>query len=196
MKDPPIRALYVSANNPAVTCPEVAQGAEGPGARGPVHRGARSLHDRHREVRRHRAAGGELSRDRRSLSRLWRLLDAVGPAGGQAARRGALELRRGPGARQAHGARATRSSASRRRTRPRSCSRARPALPPPPIRPSCSPASRSTSRMPSTASNSGRRRASSSSIPSSSPSRASRPCPTGTRIRSKWPKPPSGRCAC
>ena len=30
MKDPPIRALYVSANNPAVTCPEVAQGAEGP----------------------------------------------------------------------------------------------------------------------------------------------------------------------
>ncbi len=23
MKDPPIRALYVSANNPAVTCPEV-----------------------------------------------------------------------------------------------------------------------------------------------------------------------------
>ena len=35
----------------------------------------------------------------------------------------------------------------RRRMRPRSCSRARPALPPPPIRPSCSPASRSTSRI-------------------------------------------------
>ena len=48
-------------------------------ARGPVHRGARSLHDRHGEVRRHRAAGGELSRDRRSLPRLRRLLDAVGP---------------------------------------------------------------------------------------------------------------------
>ena len=23
MKDPPIRAIYISANNPAVTCPEV-----------------------------------------------------------------------------------------------------------------------------------------------------------------------------
>ena len=189
------RALRVG-QQPGGDLPRGPQGAEGPFARGPVHRGARSLHDRHGEVRRHRAAGGELPRDRRSLSRLRRLLDAVGPAGRQAAGRGAVELRRGPGARQAHGPQRRDLQPRSRRTRPRSCSRARPALPPPPIRPSCSPASRSTSSIPSTASRSRRRRASSSSIPSSSPSRASRRCPTGTRIRSKWPKPPSGRCAC
>jgi anaerobic selenocysteine-containing dehydrogenase len=48
MSDPPIRALYISANNPAVTCPEAHKVRKGL-ARGPVHRGARSLHDRHRE---------------------------------------------------------------------------------------------------------------------------------------------------
>ena len=50
MKDPPIRALYMSANNPAVTCPEVHKVQQGPFTRGPLHRGARSLHDRHREA--------------------------------------------------------------------------------------------------------------------------------------------------
>ena len=44
-------------------------------------------------LRRHRAAGGDLSRDRRSLPRLRHLLDAVGPAGRAAAGRGVVQLR-------------------------------------------------------------------------------------------------------
>ena len=196
MKDPPIRALYVAANNPAVTCPEVAQGAEGPVARGPVHRGARSLPDRHRELRRHRAAGGDLSRDRGSLPRLRRLLDAVGPAGRQAAGRGAVELRRGAGARQAHGA-------HRRGLQPRAAGCGQGAV-----------QGRDRTRRRRRSGQAVRRRADPHRARLQRPAvqdavgqarvlfRAARQagrlarCPTGTRIRSKWPRPPSGRCAC
>ena len=123
------RALHLGQQSGG-DLPRGPQGAEGAGARGPVHRGARSLHDRHREVRRHRAAGGELSRDRRSLSRLWRLLDAVGPAGRQAAGRSPLQLRRGAGARPAHGPHGQDLHARAAGRRDASCSRARPGRPP------------------------------------------------------------------
>ena len=103
MNDPPIRALFVAANNPVVTCPGSAQGAEGSDARGPVHGGARPVHDRHRALRRHRAAGRELPRDRRSLPCLWRLLDAVGPEGRRARRRSTLQLPCRAEPRPAHG---------------------------------------------------------------------------------------------
>ena len=96
------RALHLG-QQPGRDLPRSPQGAEGPLARGPVHRRARPVHDRHGEVRRHRAAGDDLSRDRRPLPCLRRLLDAVGPSGGEARGRGALQLRRGAGAGAAHG---------------------------------------------------------------------------------------------
>ena len=196
MKDPPIRALYVSANNPVVTCPEVHKVQKGllrEDLFTVVHDPFMTDTAKYADIVLPAANYLETDDLYRAYGAYWM---QWGRAGGQAAGRGAVELRRGAGARQAHGAQRRDLQPRSRRTRPRSCSRARPALPPPPIRPSCSPASRSTSSIPSTASRSRRRRASSSSIPSSSPSRASRPCPTGTRIRPKWPKPPSGRCAC
>jgi hypothetical protein len=58
------------------------------------------------------------------------------------------------------------------------------------------PACRRTSRTTGRASPSRRRRASWSSIPSSSPSRACRRFPTGSPIRSRKQTPRSGRCAC
>ena len=77
MSDPPLRGLLICANNPAVTCPDAADGARRPGARGPVHRRARPVHDRHGALCRYRAAGGDLPGDRGFLPRLRRLLHAV-----------------------------------------------------------------------------------------------------------------------
>ena len=90
-KDPPIRALFIAANNPAVTCPDTGEDASRPGARGPVHRGARSVHVGHRALCRHRAAGGDLSGDRGFLPRLRHLLHAIQPPRGGAAGRGVVE---------------------------------------------------------------------------------------------------------
>ena len=61
------------------------------GARGPVHRRARPVHDRDRALRRYRAAGDDLSGNRGFLPQLRHLLHAVWTASGGAARRGLVE---------------------------------------------------------------------------------------------------------
>ena len=77
MNDPPIRALFVAANNPAVTCPDA----------GKVRQGLMRedlftvVHDPFmtddRALRRYRAAGDDLSRNRGFLPRLRHLLPAI-----------------------------------------------------------------------------------------------------------------------
>ena len=53
---PPVQALYVYNSNPAAVCPDQSARARGTAARGPVHRRPRAVPDRHRRLRRHRAA--------------------------------------------------------------------------------------------------------------------------------------------
>ena len=55
--DPPIRSLYVFNANPASSTPNAGRIVEGLQPRGPVHRRSRAVPDRHRPVRRPRAAG-------------------------------------------------------------------------------------------------------------------------------------------
>ena len=76
--------------------PGSGQDAPRSGTRGPLHRRARPLPVGDRALRRHRAAGGDLSRDRGFLPRLRLLLHAVRPPRRGAVRRSPLE--RGGGA--------------------------------------------------------------------------------------------------
>ena len=98
MRDPPIRALFVSANNPAVTCPDAADRPPGAHARGSLHGRPRPVPHRHRALRGSGAAGDDLSRDGGPLPGLRRLLRAVRPAGGAAPGRGLVERPARPGA--------------------------------------------------------------------------------------------------
>ena len=59
---PPVRALYVYNSNPAAVAPGLEQGDRRLCARGPVHGRARAVPDRHRRLRRHRAAGDDAAR--------------------------------------------------------------------------------------------------------------------------------------
>ena len=102
-KDPPIRALFIAANNPAVTCPDTAKTRRGL-AREDLFT---VVHDPFltvdRALCRHRAAGGDLSGDRGFLPRLRHLLHAIQPPRGGAAGRGVVEPAAGAGAGRAHG---------------------------------------------------------------------------------------------
>ncbi len=105
LSGPPIRALFVAANNPAVTCPDA----------GKVRRGlARDdlftvVHDPFLSMTatlcRYRVAGGDLSRNRRPLPRLRHLLPAIRAAGCEAPGRGLVECKAGADTGAAHGAR-------------------------------------------------------------------------------------------
>ena len=110
MNDPPIRALFVAANNPAVTCPDVGGGAPRARARGPLHRGPRPVPVGHRALRRHRAAGGDVLRERGRRARVRHVLHAVHSRGGAAAGRGVVESAARAGAGAAPRARRTRCS--------------------------------------------------------------------------------------
>ena len=105
LDDPPLKALFVSSNNPAVTCPDTRKVKAGPVARGPFHRRARSHADRHGEIRRYRAAGDDISRNLRFLSRLWQLLHAVRAGRRAPSGRGVVQYAARPGARASHGGR-------------------------------------------------------------------------------------------
>ena len=59
---PKIEALVVYNSNPVAVAPESAQGRARLRARGPLHRRARALPDRHRRPRRLRAAGDDAAR--------------------------------------------------------------------------------------------------------------------------------------
>ena len=180
MNDPPIRALYVSANNPAVTCPEVHKVQKGSGARGPVHGRARSLPDRYRALRRYRSAGGELPETDDLYRALWRLLDAWGrqavkPQGEARSNFDVAQaLPGGMGLTDKIFTPLPRQAAEE-------LFRGRPDPPPPPTAPKCSPASRSTSPTTGTASRSPRRRASSKFYSEQLARQGCRRCPTGTR---------------
>ena len=50
--DPPVKAFVCWNSNPASIAPDQEKGARGPAARGPLHGGARAVHDRHRRPRR------------------------------------------------------------------------------------------------------------------------------------------------
>ena len=88
---PPVTALLVQNTNPAMVCPELAQGARRAGARGSVHLRARAVHDRDRGLRRRGAAGHHLSRARRLLHRQRPHHLPGDPQADRAARRGARE---------------------------------------------------------------------------------------------------------
>ena len=103
LKDPPIRALFIAANNPAVTCPD-----SGNDARGLAREDLFTVvHDPFmtddRALRRYRAAGDDVSGDRGFLPRLRHLLHAIRAARGAAAGRGVVEPEAGAGVRRAHG---------------------------------------------------------------------------------------------
>ena len=91
MTDPPLRGLFVAANNPAVTCPDAGKVRRGLVARGSVHGRARPVSVGDRALCRHRAARDDLSRNRGFLPRLRHLLDAVRARRGAAAGRGMVE---------------------------------------------------------------------------------------------------------
>ncbi len=98
LKDPPIRALFVFANNPAVTCPDLAAVRRGLSPRGSLHRGPRPLPLGYRALCRSGAARGHPLRERGRGARLRDLLHAVHSRGGAAARRGVVESPARPGA--------------------------------------------------------------------------------------------------
>ena len=193
MKDPPIRALFISANNPAVTCPEVHKVRKGLAREDlftVVHDPFMTDTARYADIVLPAATYLETEDLYRAYGAYWMQW------GRQRRRSRAGEARSNFDVAQALAQRmglTDRSSRCRRRTPRANCSRARPVPPRRPIRQSCSPASRSTSSTTGTASPSARRRASSNSIPSSWPSRACRRCRTGRPIpieaaeATKWP---------
>ena len=145
MKDPPIRALYVSANNPAVTCPEahkVRKGLAREDLFTVVHDPFMTDTAKYADIV--LPAASYLETDD-----LYRAYGAYWMQWGRQAAKPRGEARSNFDVAQAlataHGPRPTRSSPCRRRTRRRSCSRARPVRPRRPSPRSCSPASRSTS---------------------------------------------------
>ncbi len=85
--------------------PAAAPRAGGPAPRGPVLRGARAVHDRHRGPRRRGAAGHHPARAHRRRLLLGPPLPHLERGGDRAAGRGALELRHLPRRRRAHGPR-------------------------------------------------------------------------------------------
>ena len=91
---PKIEALVVYNSNPVAVAPESPKVVQGFRARGPVHRGARALHDRHRRPRRLRAAGHHAARAPRRAHQLRPHLRDDQRAGDRAARRGASPTRR------------------------------------------------------------------------------------------------------
>ena len=102
MKDPPIRALYISANNPAVTCPEVHKVRKGLAREDlftVVHDPFMTDTARFADIVLPAASYLETDDLYRAYGAYWM---QWGRQAGQAAGRGALELRRGAGAR--HGA--------------------------------------------------------------------------------------------
>ena len=196
LRDPPIRALFVSANNPAVTCPDAAARPPGAHARGPLHGRSRPVPHRHRSLRRSGAAGDDVPRDRGPLPGVRGLLRAVRPAGGAGSGRGVVQREArsgaGPPARRRrrgvlddHARNWSARPSSARRGPPRASIPTRSGPPAP---------SRSTPIR--TGSDSGRRRASSSSTRRPSRPRGCHPCPTGTRTprRRRWAA--GGRFAC
>ena len=191
MTDPPLRGLFVAANNPAVTCPDAGTVRRGLDARGSVHGRARPVPDRDGALRRYRVAGGDLSRNRGFLPRLRHLLGAIRPRRGAAAGRGLVEFPPGAGTGAAHGAGRpgvpdVRAGAPRRAVRGASGPVAAPAST------RCARAGRSAMRR-RMARNSAPRRAGSNSIRSSSPPPGSRRCRTGGPIpqeeqdAARWP---------
>ena len=108
---PPVRALVVYNSQSGRGRARSQRGAARAGARGPVHRGARALPDRHRRLGRHRAArrrrssstGTCTSRTATTTSTLNR--PAIEPLG-----EALPNTRDLPAARRAHGARPTRAS--------------------------------------------------------------------------------------
>ena len=68
--DPPVTVLVAWNGNPMVSVPEHRADPPGPRPRRPVHRGPRAVHDRHRALRRRRAAGDDAAgADRRGRQR-------------------------------------------------------------------------------------------------------------------------------
>ena len=92
----PVDVLFVQGSNPAAIGPQPARGPRGPGPGGPVHRGPRPGDDRHRPLRRHRAAGHDQLRGRRHRRRLRRLLGAGLPGRDPAGRREPAQQPGGP----------------------------------------------------------------------------------------------------
>ena len=65
LREPPVRAMYVWCSNPAAVAPDQNAVLARPRPRGPVPRGARAVHDRHRALRRRGAPRDHLARARR-----------------------------------------------------------------------------------------------------------------------------------
>ena len=76
--------MVVYNSNPAAIAPNQNAVLRGLAPRGPVHRGARAVPDRHRGLRRHPAARHHVPGAHRSLLRLRALLPATGAAGAAA----------------------------------------------------------------------------------------------------------------
>ena len=193
MKDPPIRALFIVGQQSGGHLPRVQQDASRSCARGPVHRGARSVHAGHRALRRHRAAGGDaIWRPRISIRAYGAYYMQYGHQAAQAAGRGAVEprrwRRRSP---QRMGADRSDLRACRTaRIAAASCSAARP------DRAAADPAKlfatpgRSHIAHDRAASNSARRPASSSSIPRRSRKQGLPPMPDWQPDPAEAPRPP------
>ena len=113
LDDPPVQALVVYGANPLGSQPRPGAGARGPRARGPLHGRDRAVPDRHRRLRRHRAAGDDADRAPRRQRRLRAHVRVAQPAGGRAARRVPADHGDVPAARARDGA--DRAGAVRRR---------------------------------------------------------------------------------
>ena len=87
LDDPPVKALFVYAQQPGRQHSAPDEGPPRAGARGPVHRRRRALHDRHRALRGHRAAGHDADRAPRSADRVRAPVHRLERAGRRAARR-------------------------------------------------------------------------------------------------------------
>ena len=180
MKDPPIRALYVSANNPAVTCPEahkVRKGLAREDLFTVVHDPFMTDTASYADIVLPAATYLETDDLYRAYGAYWMQWgqQAATPRGEARSNfdvAQALAQRMGLDRRDLHA-----DAAGRAR---RSCSRARPARPPRPIPAKLFAGEPIHIAHDGRASRSARRRASSNSIPSSSPRRACRRCPTGT----------------
>ena len=92
----PVDVLLVQGSNPAATLSQPGARPRGTGTGGPVHRRPRPGPDRHRTLRRHRAAGDDELRGRRHRRRLRRLLGPGGPRRDPARRREPLQQPAGP----------------------------------------------------------------------------------------------------
>ena len=103
--DPPVKALVCWNSNPAVDRARPGAGAGGAAPRGPVHRRARAVHDRHGRARRRRAARDDAARAPRRGLLLGPPLRDLQRAGDRAARRGQAEHGGLPAARRAPRAR-------------------------------------------------------------------------------------------